>query len=291
MSLTVPGSLFASRDNLPINVHHRLHRRSSCPSIPRSVSICSSINALDSSSEDLRNPVECGEIDIYKSPLFRDLGVIGEAHDEAARQVSAMPTGDFTLSAEAICCDNNLSDSLSNYQFVITGHEDVPEPPKASEDYPRKQPLIPNPSPPVVPNKPSNLKISQPLPPRHFSPSLKHSLPSVPPMVTGPTIPPSTGTRPLQIDRSRKRQESSSTRQRTAGADAQYVQPLAKPIRRAATQANLRETYRRAGTVPERKVHAMGAKPTAPHSFHTQPKTLNPNTIEVIYNHGLICVL
>jgi hypothetical protein len=281
MPLAIQAPPFAPLEQ---SARRRLHRRSSCPSIPRSVSICSSVVIFDSSSEDLRNPADDIEADIFMSPLFRGHGGSGEANEEAAEvSDSDTPTEDFTPRSKAIHYDDRLSESLSNYHFDIMGHVPESESPKASEGGPGEQ----SPTPthlisPLVLKKKSNAEASHPLPPpRQSSPTLEDSPPPVPPRKTRQMVPPNTGTRPLQIDRSKKRQESPRTPQRLPRADVQYNSepPLAKPILRTATQVDLRGAYRGASPLAERKVRARGVAPVMPSS---RPKIPSPNATEVL---------
>jgi hypothetical protein len=293
MPLAVQGSHFTSFDELPTGHRRKLHRRSSCPSIPRSVSACSSIYVIDFSGEFSSAPTDCGDVEIYMSPLFRGLGGIGEEHGEAAELMSATPTGGFTPRAEAIDCDDSLSDSLSNYEFDITGHDLIPdpEPTKASKaKLSTEQSSTPtHPRSLIAPDKPLKPKASQLFPPRDPSPSPEHFPPSVPPMPTRqrppkPTRPlpmdPDT-TRPLKIDRSRKRTGPSVTSQRTPGAEAQNVAPTSKPILRATTHVNLREAYRRDRLLTEQKVPTRGVRPAMPSHPYPHIKTPDQNVTQV----------
>ena len=293
MPLALPGSHLTSFDELPAGHRRILNRRSSCPSIPRTISVCRSIRALDLGGEDPSVLMDWGDAEMYKSPLFRGLGGFGEEHGDAARRVSPTSTGGgFTPEAKAIDCDDSDSASLSNYQFDLTGHVRVPEPTKASKGkLSREQSsTLAHLRPPRVPDKSLNRKASRPLlPPRVPSPGLQHFPPSVPPKDTRP-IAPVTGTRPLQIDHSKKRTGSSSTYQRDPRADAQHVPPIPKPISRATTHVNLREAYRKGSPLAERKVPARGV-PTKPPHPHPHPKTPNQNITQVIPNHHLTSVL
>jgi hypothetical protein len=280
MPLAAP---FTPLEQLPASARRRLHRQSSCPSIPRSVSVCSSVLTFDSSSEDLRNPGDDIETDIFMSPLFRGHRGSREANEEAIEvSDSDTPTKDFTPRSKAIHYDDRLSESLSNYHFDITGH--VPESPKASEGNPEERPPTPtHPTSPLVLKKKLNAEASHPLPPppRHSSPTLDNSPPPVPPTKTRQMVPPNTGTLPLQIDRSKKRQESSRTPQRLPRADVQYDSepPVAKPILRTATQVDLRGAYRGATSLAERKVRARRVTPVTP---SLRPKIPSPNATEVL---------
>jgi hypothetical protein len=288
------GSHFTSFDELPAGHRRMLNRRSSCPSIPRSVSAYSSICALDLGSEDPSVLTDWDDVEMYKSPLFRGLEGVGEGHGDAAKRVSPASTGGFTTpSAKAIDCDDSASDSLSNYQFDITEHH-VPEPSKASKGkLSREQSsTLAHPRPLRVPDKPLNRKASRPLlPPRDPSPNLQHFPPSVPPKDIRPIAPLKTGTRPLQIDRSKKHTGSSSTSQRVPRADAQHMPLTPKPISRATTHINLREAYRRDSPLAERRVPTKGVTPIRPSHLHPHPKTPNQNVTQVIPNHYLRSVL
>ena len=235
MSLAVPDSLVPPA----VNPRRRLHRRSSCPSIPRSVSVCSSVWAFNPSSE---------ELETYMAPLFRGLDGFREVHDEAAERVTTTHPDDFNFTvAKSPHNDDSLSENLSNYLFDIAGHDhnssEQRSPPKANLS--REQSPAPSrPDSPVIPKPQPNRPARQ-----QFLPS---QTPPVPPPLSQVLAeaarqdPPSTGTRPLRIDRSKKRQELGGGPQRTPRADVPYVRPSARPIHRAATQVNLREAYRRA---------------------------------------------
>ena len=294
MPLAVQGSHFTSFDELPVSHPRILNRRSSCPSIPRSVSACGSVCTLDLGGEDPRVLMDWDDVDMYKSPLFRGLGGVGEEFGDAARRVSPTSTnGRSTPKAKAIDCDDSDSDSLSNYQFDLRGHVRVPEPTKASKGkLSREQSsTLAHLRPPPVPDKSLNRRASRPLlPPRDPLPDLQHFPPSVPPRDTRP-IAPQTGTRPLQIDRSKKRTGSSSTSQRVPRADTQHAPPITKPISRATTHVNLREAYRKGSPLVERKVPARGVTPTKPPHHHPHPKTPNQNVTQVIPNYHLTYVL
>ena len=281
MALTLQGS------ELP-TVHRRtLYRRSSCPSIPRSVSTCNSIYAIDFSGKFSSVQKDCDDVEMYMSPLFRGLGGIGEEHGEVAELMPATSTGSFTPSAQAIDSDDSLSDSLSNYEFDITGHDLFlfPEPTKASEDkLPTEQSSThTQPRPPMIPDKPLKPKASQLFPPpRDPSSSPERSSPSVPPSPTRPVVPMKSGTtRPLKIDRSRKRTGPSVTSQRSPRAEAQNVAPTSKPILRATTHVNLREVYRRDRLLSERKVSARSAIPAVPSYPHPHAEIPDRNVAQV----------
>ncbi|KAH9006259.1 hypothetical protein EDB86DRAFT_3070284 [Lactarius hatsudake] len=184
MSLAAPDSLLVPP---AANARRRLHRRSSCSSIPRSVSACSSVWAFDLSSEDLRVPADSGEVETPVSTTHPD---------------------GFDSRAKSPPCDDSCSESLSNYHFDIAGQDhdssEQPNPPEINPSLER----APAPSqqvPPVIPPAPAF--------PR--------------PLVLVEAVrpdPPITGTRPLRIDRSKKRQElgGDGGSQRTPRADAPY---------------------------------------------------------------------
>ncbi|KAH9042816.1 hypothetical protein EDB85DRAFT_2285828 [Lactarius pseudohatsudake] len=217
MSLAAPDSLLVPP---AVNARRRLHRRSSCSSIPRSVSACSSVWAFDLSSEDLRVPADPGEVETYMAPLFRGLE-------------TAKPVEPFKLPLRLSLARTMIAQSNRTLPRINPSLERSPAPsqqvppvvPKPQLDRPvRRQPL-PAQAPPV------------PVFPR--------------PLVLVEAVrqdPPITGTRPLRIDRSKKRPElgGGGGSQRTPRADAPYVRPPARSIHRAATQVNLREAYRRA---------------------------------------------
>ena len=267
MPLAVQGSNLTSFDEFPISFRRSLRRQSSCPSsIPRSVSAGSSFSAFDSSSEDSG---EYDDAERYMSPLFRrGLGGLGEPAGEAVERVSATSTGVFVPEEKAIDYDDSVFDSLSNYQFDIIGHDHIPEPTEVSEVKPSMQqsstPAHPRSLP--APNRPLNSKASQPLPP--LPDSLPHLPPSVPPKATKPIVPPNTGIRPLQIDRSKKRTGPPSTTQRTARADVPHAPLTLKPISRAITQGNLRDAYNRSSPLAERNVPTRGGVPVMPSYRH-----------------------
>ena len=196
------------------------------------------------------------------SPLFRGLGGIGEDHGEAAELISAKPTGGFTPRAEAIDCDGSLSDSLSNYQFDLIGLDHIPEPTKSSAlTHPRSL---------MAPDKPLKPKASQLFPPeRDPPPSPEHFPPCLPPPKPTRPIPPippmNTGsTRPLKIDRSRKRPGPSVSCQRTPRVETESVAPASKTILRATTHANLREVHRRDRLLAEQKLPTRGVNTAMP---------------------------
>ena len=293
MSLVVPDPVFTPLDKLPPSaLRRRLHRRSSCPSIPRSVSIYSSAFDFDSSSEDLSHSGACGDWDVYMSPLFR--GAEGSEGDtEDTEGASDTPTEGSTPRTQSISCDDRLSESLSDYNFDITGHEHALESPKASEGNHGGQSLMPVPfDPPPVQNKTPSLypEASQPLPPpRYFTPSLDE-FPPVPPLKIKHLLPPNAATRPLQIDRSKPRQKSSRTPQPPPPTDVQYKDRPPRPLKsilRTTTHVDLRGTYRTAGSLSERRVHPRDVIPVVPSPVHTRHKGPSPNAIEVINDHRI----
>ena len=299
MSLVVPDPVFTPLDQLPPSaLRRRLHRRSSCPSIPRSVSIYSSAFGFDSSSEDLSQSGARGDWDVYMSPLFRGVERSGEEDTEDAEGASDTPTEGSTPRTQSILSDDASSESLSDYNFDITGHEHAPESPKPSEGNHRGQSLTPvHFDSPHVQNKTPSLypEVSQPLPPpRYFTPSLD-DFPPVPPLkIKQHLLPPNAAIRPLQIDRSKPRQKSSRTPQPPPPADVQYKDRPPRPVKsilRTTTQGDLRGTYRRAGPLSERRVHAREVMPVVPSPLDTPPKGPNPNTIEVINDHRIDVML
>lgn len=285
MPLAVHGSHLTSFDEFPSSHRRNLHRRSSCPSIPRSVSTDSSVYGLFFSSKDPNAPTDSDDEGTYMSPLFRGLGGFGEVNGEEVERVSATSTGGFTPKAKAIDCDDSVFDCLADYQFDIIGLDHVWEPTEASKDKPSiEQSLTPaHPRSLRVPDKALNLKAPQPLPPSPDSPP--GLPPPVPPKAIRPVLPLNTGTRPLQIDRSKKRTEPSSSSQRSLRADAQHAPPTSKPIMRATTQVNLREAYKRGSPLAERKVPTRRVPPTPRRPL---PETPNENVAQVMY---LISVL
>ena len=275
MSLAVPGSLLVPPT---LNARRRLHRRSSCSSIPRSVSGCSSVWGFDSSEE----------VETYMAPLFR--GLEG-AHDEATELVSATRPDDSNSSAETPECD---SESLSDYHFDIAGDDHI------SSEQPNPSAIKPNPvaepspapvrdDPPVIPEPKENL--NRPV----RQQSISSQAPPVPPRLRPPLVLaeaarqdlPFTGTRPLRIDRSKKRQEQGGGPQRPSRTDAPpYVRPSVRPIHRAATQANLREAYRRASPQSARAAQARHIPVARPPPLGPLPEI--PGAKKVLTN---ICCL
>jgi hypothetical protein len=244
MSLAVRDSHFPSLHNLPVNTRRTLHRRSSCSSIPRTVSICSTGWGFNLSSEDSRSPAYFRE-ETYMSPLLRGLEGIGATHN-AEEQMTIFPEN-FTPDIKATHDD----DSLSNYSFDITERER--EPPKASEG--TKESLHPLPA----------------------VPALDISPPPLPPKATRP-IPLRKGTQPFHIDRSKDRRPFAN-RPQAVDAEVPYGRPSARPIYRAVTQANLRDAYRKANPLAEQTVPARGIhQPT----LHPLPENSNLNAAEVI---------
>lgn len=278
MSLAVPDSLLVPPT---ANARRHLHRRSSCPSIPRSVSACSSVWAFDTSSEDLRVPADRGEVETYMAPLFRGLEGFREAHDEATGQVSPTYPDGFNSSAKSPHYDDSLSENLSNYQFDIAEYDHISEKPEANPS--REQSPAPSRhNPPVVLPKPQSDRLGQ-----------EQFLPSQTPPVPGHLRPPefaeavrqdlpSTGTRPLRIDRSKKRQEPGGGPQRTQRADAPYVRPSARPIHRAATQVNLREAYRRASPQSGRAAQIRLIPVARPPPLYPLPEIPHGSVNEVV---------
>ncbi|KAI9508390.1 hypothetical protein F5148DRAFT_1197017 [Russula earlei] len=282
MSLTGQSPRFTPLDKLPISAVHRLHRRSSCPSLPRSVSVYSSTSSIDlKGSEDL------GDVEIYMSPLFRGPGQIETAHSEVVGRMSTKLMEGFTPKAETSQFDD-LSGRLSRYQFAIIDDEDVPEPSEPCEANLGERSLAP--IFPLASSVPPNPKESQPLPPLPHSRTFKDSpLPDLP-TAARPVIPSSTGTRPLQIKRSKKPQESSTISQNTSSARLQYERPSAKTITRSTTQVNLREAYKKASPLAERKVYVKEVRPTMAPSLRAHLEDRSPIATEVTNIHRLAFV-
>lgn len=268
MSLVASDSLYSSA----VHARRRLHRRSSCSSIPRSVSTCSSVWGFDAS---------CGEVETYMAPLFR--GLEG-AHEETAEPVTANQPDDFEPRDKSPHEDDALSENLSNYHFDIVGDEhNSSEQPNASaieaitfqEQSPG--PVLDDPPPPITP-KPH---VDRPGRPR---PLLLPTLPAVPgPVELVEAVihdRPITGTRPLRIDRSKKRQEQGSVPPpRPPRADVLYVRPPVRPIHRAATQVNLREAYRRGSPHSARTVQTRHIPISRPPPFGPLPEVPNVNKV------------
>ena len=287
MPLAVQGSHLTSFDEFPNSHRRKLHRRSSCPSIPCSVSADSSVYGLFFSSEDLTAPTDSDDEETYMSPLFRGLGGFGEVNGEEAERVSATSTGGFSPKAKTIDYDDSAFDCLSNYKFDIIGPEHVWEPTEASKDKPSIESSPPaHPRPLRVPDKALNFKAPQPLPPSPDSPP--GLPPPVPPKAIRPVVLLNTGTRPLQIDRSKKRTEPSSTSQRSLRAAAHHAPPTSKPIMRATTHANLREAYKRGSPLAERKVPTRRVPPAPRRPL---PETPDENVAQVMSNQYLISVI
>ena len=291
MSLVAPDSVFTPLDQLSPSALRRLHRRSSCPSIPRSVSIYSGVFGFDPSSEDPSHPGARGDWDIYMSPLFRGVEGSGEVDTEDAEGTSDTPTEGSTPRTRTILCDDRSFESLSDYNFDITGHELAPQSPKASKRDHGEQSLMPvHFDSPSVRNKTSSLdsEASQPLPPpRSLTPSLD-DFPPVPPLKIKHLLPPNAGTRPLQIDRSKTRLKSSRTPQPLPAADVQHKpRPVKSILRTTTTQVDLRGAYRRAGPSAERKVHAREVMPIVPSPLRAQPKGPSPNDTEVMNDYHI----
>ena len=268
MSLAVRDSHFPSLHNLPVNTRRTLHRRSSCSSIPRTVSICSTGWGFNLSSEDSRSPAYFRE-ETYMSPLLRGLEGIGATHN-AEEQMTIFPEN-FTPDIKATHDD----DSLSNYSFDITERER--EPPKASEGN------IPREKSPAPAHRNLSFKLGtqlgtkESLHPLPAVPALDISPPPLPPKATRP-IPPRKGTQPFHIDRSKDRRPFAN-RPQAVHAEVPYGRPSARPIYRAVTQANLRDAYRKANPLAEQTVPARGIhQPT----LHPLPENSNLNAAEVI---------
>jgi hypothetical protein len=272
MSLAVRDSHFPSLYNLPVNTRRTLHRRSSCSSIPRTVSICSTGWGFNLSSEDSRNPAYFLE-ETYMSPLFRGLEGSGATH-KAEEQMTILPEN-CTPDVKATHDDDSLSDSLSNYSFDITEQER--EPPKSSEgNTPREKSPAP-----VHRNLPfrlgTQLGTKESLHPLPAVPALEISPPPLPPKETR-LIPPRTGTQPFHIDRSKDRRQFAN-RPQAVHAGVPYGRPPARPIYKAATQANLRDAYRRASPLVEQTLPARGIhQPT----LHPLSENSNLNGAAVI---------
>ena len=225
------------------------------------------------------------------SPLFRGVEGSGEVDTDVVEGASDTPTEGSTSRTQTIPCDDRSFESLSDYNFDITGHEHALESPKASEGDHGGQSLTPvHFDSPSVQNKTSSFdsEASQPLPPpRYFTPSLD-DFPPVPPLKIKHLLPPNAATRPLQIDRSKTRQKSSRTPQPLPPADVHHKpRPPKSILRTTTTQVDLRGAYRRAGPPAERKVHAREAMPIIPSPLHAQPKGPNPNHTEVINDHRI----
>jgi|SRR5712672_315477 len=288
MTLAIQGPRFSTFDK-SFSAIRRVRRRSSCPSLPQSVSVSSL--SFDLSSEDLRNPADLGELEVYMSPLFsgHGLGGNGDPLDEAAERVSVAhtttSTEGFTLEENANQCDDGPFERLSG--FVITDEEDIPAPPESASDASLQEwsstRTAPNLPLPVVQRVPLNTNWSKPPLSRTSSPTLAHPLPPVSATMARPMIPPPT-TRPLRIDRSKTHQEASSAPQRAPRAGVQYERHPPRPILRSTTQVNLRDAYRRAG-LAERRAHPKLAMPTIPPPPHAHPETPTPSAREVMNNH------
>lgn len=274
MSLAVSDSLLSSA----VNARRRLHRRSSCPSIPRSVSTCSSVWGFDPS---------CGEVETYMAPLFR--GLEG-AQEETAKPISANQPDDFKPREKSPPDDDAVSENLSNYHFDIDGDEhNSSEQPDPSATEANQSPAPVRDDPPVTP-KP---QVDRPARPR----PLLLQTPPVPgqlrPLVLAEAAikdVPITGTRPLRIDRSKKRQEQSSVPQRPPRADVLYMRPPVRPIHRAATQVNLREAYRRASPHSARTVQTRHIPIARPPPFGPLPEIPNVNKV-LTDNRCCVCRL
>jgi hypothetical protein len=268
MSLAVSDSLLSSA----VNARRRLHRRSSCPSIPRSVSTCSSVWGFDPS---------CGEVETYMAPLFR--GVEG-AQEETAEPISANEPDDLTPREKSSYDDDAVSENLSNYHFDIDDdeHDSSEQPnPSATEAIPSREqsPAPVRDDPPVTPKpqvdrptRPRPLLLQTPPPPGQLRPLVLAEA-----IIQGVPI---TGTRPLRIDRSKKkRQEQGSVPPRPPRADIPYVRPPVRPIHRAATQVNLREAYRRASPHSARMAQTRHVPIARPPPFGPLPEVPNVNKV------------
>ena len=89
-----------------------------------------SLGDFDSSSEDPSHFGACGDWDIYMSPLFRRVEGSGEVDTDVVEGASDTPTEGSTPRTQTIPCDDRLFESLSDYNFDITGHEHARSPPK-----------------------------------------------------------------------------------------------------------------------------------------------------------------
>ncbi|KAI0302296.1 hypothetical protein B0F90DRAFT_1925060 [Multifurca ochricompacta] len=292
MSQSVPeDSLLAPLLNSPISSHNRLHRRSSCSSIPRSVNVCSSIWAFDKSSEDLRIPVSCGDMETYMAPLLRSLDGIGEAQDDVPELAHTSPSEGFTSQAKATHYDDSLSESLSNYQFDVA-EQQSPEHPNVSEGNLStvQAPETTRYNRSFVSGTPSTQEAPQPPCSSHTPSGLGHILPPAPLRVTRP-ISSSRGTQPLQIDHLKKRLVSGSSPQRAPRLEGFNWHPSARPIHKAATQVNLREAYKRTSPLEERRVQLWGVTPIVQPSLHPLPETPSASQevpITTLFSTGLI---
>jgi len=77
------------------------------------------------------------------SPLFRGVEGSGEVDTDVVEGASDTPTEGSTPRTQTIPCDDRSFESLSDYNFDITGHEHAPESPKASECNHGEQSLTP----------------------------------------------------------------------------------------------------------------------------------------------------
>jgi hypothetical protein len=280
MSLVVTDPLFSPFHNLPISTHRSLHRQSSCSSIPRSVSICSSLWGFDFSSEDFRNPPHFHEA-TYMSPLFCGLEEIGVTH-RAEEHMSSIPPEGFT-GVKPARPDDSLSDSHSDYKFDIVEHGPESEFPNEFEgNAPGEQsPARAHPHLPLMVETQPGTEASLPPLPADPAPSLDLLPPPLPPKATR-RIPPRTGTRPLHTDRSKGRQQSGSRPQQIVHTEVPYGRPHARPVFRAATQLDLREAYMRANPLSEQNLYARGIMPIRQPILHPLPVNPNANATEVM---------
>ena len=279
MSLLVSDSFLSPA----VYARRRLHRRSSCSSIPRTVSTCSSVWGFDAS---------CGEVETYMAPLFR--GLEG-AEEETAEPVTANQPDDLNPGEKSPHEDDAISENLSNYHFDIDGDElNSSEQPNASatEANPsQEQSSTPVPDDPPITPKP---QVDRPTRPR---PLLLPTLPAVPGQLRPLELVeavihdrPITGTRPLRIDRSKKRQEQASVPPpRPPRADVLYVRQPVRPIHRAATQVNLREAYRRGSPHSARTVQTRHIPIAKPPPFGPLPEIPNVNKV-LTDNRCFVCL-
>jgi hypothetical protein len=234
MSLAASDSLLVPP---ALNARRRLHRRSSCPSIPRSVSACSSVWGFDRVAKRWKRTWPLCSAD-------------SKEHMTKPQSQCLRPSPDDSNSSAKL--PEYDSESLSDYHFRHRWRGPYwlgATEPFRNQCHPATEPS-PEPvrhDPPVIP-KPT---VSRPA----RQQSISSQAPPVPPRLRPPLVPaeaakqdlPFTGTRPLRIDRSKKRQEQGGGPQRPSRTDVlPYVRPSVRPIHRAATQVNLREAYRRA---------------------------------------------
>jgi hypothetical protein len=232
---------------------------------------------------------------MYMAPLFR--GVEG-AQEETEEPISANQPDDLTPRAKTSHDDDAVSENLSDYHFDIDGdeHNSSEQPnPSATEADPAQEespapvrddpPITPKPPQVDRPARPRPLLIQTPLPPGQLRPlelveAIIHDVPI-------------TGTRPLRIDRSKKkRQEQGSVPPRPPRADVLYVRPPVRPpvrpIHRAATQVNLREAYRRASPHTARIAQTRHIPIARPPPFGPLPEV--PNVNKVLTDNRLLCM-